>query len=290
MKNDDWQIIATLHKTKNLTQASKVLYITQPALTKRLRVIEEQFNTSLFRRSNKGVEFTPAGEYLARQADKFLGLYKETLKHLNEIGGSSKTVKVLRIAAASTFAEYYLPDILKAYVEQNPNQEPYVTVDISDNIADHIEHGRAECGFVLGESHKNLPRLLFSQEQGFAVYHKPITHETLPELPLIIHNRSQPTNKAILCWFNSHYKRAPYIGMDVSTLAVALEMVTRRFGYAIVFLNILPSLHDDLFFLPLYNTDDTVFTRNTWFLYDDKAINAVAFKNFIERVCHKGQC
>lgn len=44
MRIEDWIILETIYKTKNLTEASKILFISQPALSKRIKVIEKKVN------------------------------------------------------------------------------------------------------------------------------------------------------------------------------------------------------------------------------------------------------
>ncbi|MEM5780113.1 MAG: LysR family transcriptional regulator, partial [Lawsonibacter sp.] len=105
MKNEDWQLLKTLYATKNLTQAARLLFITQPALTKRLKYMEKTVGCQLVQRSNKGVSFTAEGEYLAKQANLFLDLMEETRQHLRSMG--AQTNPVVRIGAPSSFAKYF---------------------------------------------------------------------------------------------------------------------------------------------------------------------------------------
>ena len=48
-------------ETKNITAASELLYVSQPALTLKIHQLEEQIGGELFLRKNKGVELTPLG-------------------------------------------------------------------------------------------------------------------------------------------------------------------------------------------------------------------------------------
>ncbi|MGG1889684.1 LysR family transcriptional regulator, partial [Priestia megaterium] len=51
-------------KTKSLSKASEQLHMTQPALSKQMRKLEEDLGVTLFIRSATGVELTSAGEIL----------------------------------------------------------------------------------------------------------------------------------------------------------------------------------------------------------------------------------
>ncbi len=72
MRDTDWQILYELNDTQNITKAAEHLYITQPALTKRLKVIEDEFGIKIVKRSTKGVEFTREGEFLAGKAEEYI--------------------------------------------------------------------------------------------------------------------------------------------------------------------------------------------------------------------------
>lgn len=72
MDERDWKIVTVLHEQQNITRASKLLYITQPALTARIKQIEEDLGIVLLYRGNKGVRFTQAGEYVVEFAQKHL--------------------------------------------------------------------------------------------------------------------------------------------------------------------------------------------------------------------------
>ncbi|WP_238933669.1 helix-turn-helix domain-containing protein [Brevibacillus choshinensis] len=68
MDDRDWQVLHILYNQKNITKTAQLLFITQPALTKRLMQIEEEFGVKIVNRGIKGVHFTPEGELLAKRA------------------------------------------------------------------------------------------------------------------------------------------------------------------------------------------------------------------------------
>ena len=62
MNTKHFESVFELAKTSNFNRAAENLYITQPALTYQINVIEEEIGFRLFDRSGKGAELTPAGE------------------------------------------------------------------------------------------------------------------------------------------------------------------------------------------------------------------------------------
>lgn len=59
MQDFDWNIILSLYQTKSISQSAEQLYLSQPALTKRLRNIERELNCNIVVRSHSGNAFTP---------------------------------------------------------------------------------------------------------------------------------------------------------------------------------------------------------------------------------------
>lgn len=118
MKTEDWQILFTLYEAKNLTQTAKLLFLSQPALTKRLQTIEQELGAVIAIRTNKGIAFTPAGEYLAAQAGQFLKLTYETKQHLKSL--IQDNFGQIKIGAPSSFTKHYLPGIIHGFNLRNP--------------------------------------------------------------------------------------------------------------------------------------------------------------------------
>ena len=73
MDERDWKIISLLYKHKNITKTANELYISQPALTGRIKQIEQDLGVPILNRSNRGVEFTPHGVFVAEFANHLLG-------------------------------------------------------------------------------------------------------------------------------------------------------------------------------------------------------------------------
>lgn len=281
MKNEDWQLLKTLYATKNLTQAARLLFITQPALTKRLQRMEKTLGCQLIKRSNKGISFTTEGEYLAKQANLFLDLMEETLQYLRSMG--AHTNPVVRIGAPSSFAKYFLVDLLAGFHLEYPEISPQIRVDVSSEIPNYIQSHIVDCGFMLGDRQHSFTAHLYDTQQCYAVYRSSITLSDLPKIPLVLHNRNESTQQAIFQWWDKHFSVPPNVGIHVTDLDTALDMVANGLGYSIAFGSFLEK-RPDFFLLPLYNPDHTPFIRNTWFLYCEGALSNPYVKCFINFV------
>jgi len=286
VKIEDWMLLKTLYETKNLTQASRLLFVSQPALTKRLRNIEKEYGCQIVVRTNKGVTFTPEGEYLSRQADRFLDLAAETTQHLQSMGVQAHPT--IRIGAPSSFVKYFLVDILSDFHKEIPYISPQIRVYVSSEIPNYIRSHTIDCGFMLGGKQNPYISHVYDIQQCYAVNRSPITLRELPNLPLILHNRNESTQKSIFHWWDEHFSQRPNIGMFVTDLDTALDMVANGLGYSIAFGSFLEK-RPDFFLLPLRNLDGTPFIRKTWFLYSESAPEGPYLKQFIDFVLQRSE-
>lgn len=68
MRDFDWEVIAVLSKTRNITKTANLLFLSQPALTKRIQAIEEELGAQLLVRGRRGSKFTLEGERIAQKS------------------------------------------------------------------------------------------------------------------------------------------------------------------------------------------------------------------------------
>lgn len=57
MKIDDYRLLITLDETRTLRKAAERLYISQPAVTQRLKSIERHFGVEIFIRTKKTTDY-----------------------------------------------------------------------------------------------------------------------------------------------------------------------------------------------------------------------------------------
>ncbi len=107
-------------KEKNITKASEKLLISQPAVSKAIRALEEQLNLKLFNRSKKGVELTKEGEILLKTSENIINTLNDAL---NKIKPTNK----IKILVGSVLAE----KIVAPYI--NLFQKKYSNIQIELN-------------------------------------------------------------------------------------------------------------------------------------------------------------
>ena len=83
-----YRVFYTVAKTKSFSESSRVLHISQPAISKHIQNLEYELNTLLFYRTNRGIELTPEAKALYSYVEKaynFLMLGEKELQESKEL-------------------------------------------------------------------------------------------------------------------------------------------------------------------------------------------------------------
>jgi DNA-binding transcriptional LysR family regulator len=102
----------------NLTRAAERLFVSQPALTKQVRQLENQLGERLFIRSRAGMTLTPAGQALADRTPAVLASWDQTLRDTR--AAASRAAQVLRVGFMSSAANEATQQIIAAFACRRP--------------------------------------------------------------------------------------------------------------------------------------------------------------------------
>jgi LysR family transcriptional regulator, regulator for metE and metH len=103
----------------SLTNAAKNLYLTQSALSHQLKEVEDKFGTPLFRRINKKMILTQAGERVLKSARIILDELERTEREIKtSLSGESG---IIRMSTECYTCYHWLPPLLKTFNTKFPN-------------------------------------------------------------------------------------------------------------------------------------------------------------------------
>lgn len=129
-----------------ITEAANRLGLTQPALTRRIQHLEQEFGAELLSRSRKGAELTELGLLVEREArvliDRYDSLKTEVASHRSVEGGT------VRIGGGATAVSFVLPDAIAKFQRDFPRVHFHVKEASSSEIASDVADGRLELGLV----------------------------------------------------------------------------------------------------------------------------------------------
>lgn len=130
----------------SFTKAGQQAGLTQSAITRQIRGIEEQLGISLFERTTRHVSLSPAGKLLY---DKSLTILDATGQLLKEIQHEFQLVpRTLRIGVGRSIGLAYLPGYLFAFRKQYPNVHLHISQRSSNEILAGVEARELDAGLL----------------------------------------------------------------------------------------------------------------------------------------------
>ncbi len=141
-----YHIFVTVADVKSLSGAARLLYISQPAISKALSRLEAQLDAKLFYRSPKGVTLTPEGEALysyASKAFESLSAGIDNLNHIKNLG-----LGYIRIGVSSTLCKHMLLPYLQDYVRHNPHVQIIIQCQSTQQTLSRLENGELDIGLI----------------------------------------------------------------------------------------------------------------------------------------------
>ena len=138
----------TVAREENITRASEILHISQPALSRQLMQLEEELGTQLFVRGRHSSTLTEAGMLLRRRAQEIVDLTEKTEQEFQNRGDTLSGTVSIGSGEADTMR--CLAQIMRGFSDLYPE----VKFDIYSNDADHVrerlERGTLDIGVLLG--------------------------------------------------------------------------------------------------------------------------------------------
>jgi len=135
----------------SFSRAAETVFLTQPAISKRIAALEAELGTNLFDRIGRKVQLTEAGKALLDRAHTILMEVEDARRSITnlsgEIGGT------LAMAASHHIGLHRLPNALKAYNQRYPEVQLDLKFMDSEGACEAIEHGDLELGVVTLPEH-----------------------------------------------------------------------------------------------------------------------------------------
>jgi len=142
-------LAAVAQNDLNLTAAAAKLHTTQPAVSKQLKLLEEELGVSLFVRNGRAfTKITPAGERVVAYALRLL-------REAQNIKGVSQEFKdegrgTLSIGTTHTQARYVLPAVIGQFREEYPDVEFHLHQGASEQLAEMAQLDRIDFAIATG--------------------------------------------------------------------------------------------------------------------------------------------
>jgi DNA-binding transcriptional LysR family regulator len=228
-------------------RAAGALRVSQPAVSARIKALEDSLGVTVFERVGSHLELSPAGKALRPHAEQLLrevALARQAVHELQPAAGGA-----LRIAASLSICTYFLPDVMKDYQAANPSGQASLRSGNSQEVLKMVLDGEADIGIARSLNHPEVETLTLRDDPLILVGHpahpsarkKRVTLEEAESFPLVFYDRGSSD------WTLSQglFRRAgllPNVVLEVEGIEAARRMVERKLGLA--FLPQIAVMHD----------------------------------------------
>lgn len=276
----DIEIYLTLYQEKNITRTAEKLYVSQPSLTKRIKRLEEEFQTTLIIRTSKGIFFTSKGEKLVEHFKKLntqvQNIQDDMISSFDNVQGN------LRVGVSTIFAHYKLPMLLQGFLQEFPKVDLSIQTDRSSTIFKKLISDEVSLGIVRSDFKWQGEKKLLSKESLCIAYEEDIPIKELINKPYIEYKTEPSLQFQINKWWGENFLEPPRTNITTSSFDTCLELVKRGIGWSIlaeIGLNDFEGVVKKL-----YWKNGDAFERSTWLYYKEEYKQVPTVISFIEYI------
>ena len=274
-------------KNRSITGAANELMISQPAVSKSIKVLERDLDTTLFNRGKDGVSLTNAGEILYNKIKRAMELIisgEEDINILNNMESGT-----INIGAGNTIMQRYLMPYIKEFHELYPNINVIVHTVVTPELIKRAQVGLVDIVFTHLPndipSDFNIVRLkrlhdIFVVNKDSKYKDKVISKNDLNTLPLVLlpFDASNRKNFNKFCSTNGIIINPL---MEIGNDLIIEDCAQNGLGVGLVVKEYVQNKLDSKELIEL-NTNFKIEEKDLVCLVDHNRVNSILIKNFIE--------
>lgn len=225
----------------SFSEASEHLYLTQPAISKRVSALETELDIQLFDRIGRKVTLTEAGTALLSRARNILQQVDDSKRAIQNLSGH--IAGKLSIGTSHHIGLHRLPPVLRAFTSAYPEVELDLHFMDSEEACHAIEHGDLELGIVTLplEPSKVLhtyevwpdPLDIVVNQSHPLTQVKKVTPKQLAQYPAILPTRGTYTRQIFEHTMAKH-KLELKVGLSTNYLETIKMMVSVGLGWSVL--------------------------------------------------------
>lgn len=202
----------------SITQAAKVLFVTQPALSRQLKALEKELGAKLFVRGSHSVALTDRGVLLKQRCEEILELTDKTLAEFAV--GSDAVAGDVHIGVGESYTSRFLARVAQALKDRYPQIHYRLHDGNSDDLAERLDCGLLDFCVLIQPAdlskyhHLHIPEkdawgLLMRRDNPLAARETIRSADLLGE-PLILSEQTTGqavAHNAFVDWFGENFEK-----------------------------------------------------------------------------------
>jgi DNA-binding transcriptional LysR family regulator len=235
------EMFVAVADNSSFTGAGRQLHVAQSAISRKIGLLEYELGERLFKRVNKKIFITPAGEAFLRYARRILQDLRNAAIEISEF--SRLEWGALKIGAGLMACIHILPPILEKFQALHPRIELEIATGSTEALLSKLRNNSIDIGVLtLPIRGPDLELVPLSQEEMVVIVSKKnrtlskmrwITPEDISKHPLIIFPRETNT-RGVLDEFFEKTHIEPRILMEAENVAMIKPLVKINMGISII--------------------------------------------------------
>ncbi len=211
-------------ETKSFSRAAQARHMTQSAMSRLVKSLEDELGVTLLHRKGKTVAPTPEGRLFYEHAKKILEDY---LRLEQDISAATRAAKgALRLGASRTPAVHLLPRVVYEFSKAHPGISIHLSVSKTSRVFLDLREGRIDMGIVEGtiidktfsaDAIAEDEIVIIASENNPLTKKKDIPFRELTAEPFILPDRGSGTRELLDDYFRES-------GIDVRTIKVRMTL------------------------------------------------------------------
>jgi len=152
------RILKAVATEKSFTKAAEVLFLSQPYLSKQIKVLEQNLDVVLLHRNSNTILLTDKGKTFLQYSERILALCEESCRALIDLKNGERGN--LNVGASQTIGTYLMPRLLALFVQNYSEIDLKVQVNSTRFIAKQIVNHQIDIAVVGGEVPQELKQSL----------------------------------------------------------------------------------------------------------------------------------
>lgn len=203
------RILKAVANERSFTRAAEILYVSQPSLSKQIKILENKLGIVLLNRENSTISLTEGGRVFLQYSERILALCEESCRALNDVKNGDRGN--ITVGASQTIGTYLMPRVLALFAQNYPQINIKVQVDSTRVVAKNVVNREIDIAVVGGDIPEDLKKnlhvenfvedeliLIVPKSHPFALKkHKKINKDDLYHLNFITLNSTSTIRKFI---------------------------------------------------------------------------------------------
>jgi DNA-binding transcriptional LysR family regulator len=146
-------VFAEVYRTCNITRASENLHMTQPAVSRSIKELEEYYGVRLFERMNHRIIRTAAGDRMYSYALRIIDTFDDM-----ELYFKNDSSVTLKVGSSITIGNFYLPNLTKQFQTKQKDAALKIMISNGETLEKKLLENKLDIILIENEVHNPMLR------------------------------------------------------------------------------------------------------------------------------------